>query len=157
MWTVDRNLQIATTMEGFGPPERRLSVSRFFDEIDGHADWPVSAHARAQSGLETVAELDRRGTLYSARAAPLFRGDGLLVGSIGHVAEAKRRRCGSSAAPLARELEEAVEAIDRSLRVLREAGGGAANARAIDEIDVATRSVQSAAQRLRERGPNGDQ
>ena len=151
MWTLDRNLQIATTMEGSGPPERRLTVSRFFDETGEHADWPAAAHARAQSGLGTVADLERGGRPYSARVAPLFRGDGLLIGSIGYVAEATPRRPGPSAGSLVRELEDAVAVIDRALQLLRASADGGALAQPLDEIDVATRSVQSAAQRLRQR------
>jgi hypothetical protein len=157
MWTVDRHLQIATTMEGSGPPERRLTVSRFFDATGEQAEWPVAAHVRAQSGLGTVTELERQGTRYSARVAPLFRTDGLLVGSIGYVVEATQRRSGPSAVALARELDEAVAAIDRSLLSLRTSAERGEFDEPLDEIDVATRSVQSVAQRLRERGrPDGE-
>jgi hypothetical protein len=152
MWTVDRNLQISTTMEGSGPPERRLTVSRFFDATDEHRDWPVAAHARAQSGLPTVTDFEHRGTRYSTRVAPLFRADGLLVGSVGYVVEATPRRAAPSAGSLASELEEAVAAIDRSLLMLRAAGEVAAHSHSIDEIDIATRSIQSVARRLARRG-----
>jgi hypothetical protein len=157
MWTVDRNLQIATTMEGSGPPERRLTVARFFDAAGEHADWPVAAHVRAQSGLATVAELERQGSPYSARVSPLFRTDGLLVGSIGYVVEATQRRSGRPAAALARELDEAVAAVDRSLLALRASAENGAGAQSLDEIDVATRSIQSVAQRLRQRGRADDE
>ena len=120
-------------------------------ETDEHADWPVSAHMRAQSSLGTVCELERGGMLYSARVAPLFRSDGLLVGSIGHVAEVARRRSGPSAASLATDLDEAVAVIDRSLLALRASAEAEALAQTLDEIDVATRSIQSAAQQLRQR------
>jgi hypothetical protein len=151
MWTVDRNLQVSTTMEGSGPPERRLTVSRFFDEIPGNGDWPVTAHVRAQSGLGTVCEVEHRGRRYSARVAPLFRRDGLLVGSIGYVVEATRRRSVSPVGSLARELDEAVAVIDRSLLTLRASAEAGALAESLDDIDVATRSVQSVAQRLCQR------
>jgi hypothetical protein len=151
MWTVDRHLQVSTTMEGSGPPERRLTVSRFFDEIPGHGDWPVTAHVRAQSGLGTVNELEHRGRRYSARVAPLFRRDGLLVGSIGYVVEATRRRSVSPVGSLARELDEAVAVIDRSLNMLRASAEGGELAESLDDIDVATRSIQSVAQRLCQR------
>jgi hypothetical protein len=157
MWTVDRNLQIATTMEGSGPPERRLTVARFFDATGEHSEWPVAAHVRAQSGLGTVAELERQGTRYSARVSPLFRTDGLLVGSIGYVVEATKRRSGPPAAALARELDEAVAVVDRSLLMLRASAEDGALAQSLDEIDVATRSIQSVAQRLRQRGRSDDE
>jgi hypothetical protein len=152
MWTVDRYLQISTTMEGSGAPERRLTVSRFFDATGEHSEWPVAAHVRAQSGLATVAELERQGTPYSARVSPLFRTDGLLVGSIGYVVEATQRRSGPPAAALASELDEAVAAVDRSLLMLRGSAENGALAQSLDDIDVATRSIQSVAQRLRQRG-----
>jgi hypothetical protein len=156
MWTVDRNLQVATTMEGSGPPERRLTVARFFDGTDEHAQWPVAAHVRAQSGLGTVAELERQGTRYSTRVSPLFRTDGLLVGSIGYVVEATQRRSGPPCAALSRELDEAVAVVDRALLVLRDSAEGGALAQTFDEIDVATRSIQSVARRLRQRGRSDD-
>jgi sirohydrochlorin ferrochelatase len=156
MWTVDRNLQIATTMEGSGPPERRTTVSRFFDATDEHAEWPVAAHVRAQSGLGTVADLERQGTRYSARVSPLFRTDGLLVGSIGYVVEATQRRVGPPAATLGRELDEAVAVVDRALLMLRASAEGGDHTQSLDEIDVATRSIQSVAQRLRQRGRSDD-
>jgi hypothetical protein len=151
MWSVDRNLQISTTMEGSGPPERRLTVSRFFDEINGHSEWPLAAHVRAQSGLGTVSELEYQGRPYSARVAPLFRSDGLLVGSIGYVVEATPWRPVSSTGSLARELDEAVAVIDHSLLMLRALAEGGALAESLYDIDVATRSVESVAQRLRQR------
>jgi hypothetical protein len=158
MWTVDRNLQIATTMEGSGPPERRLTVARFFDATDEHAEWPVAAHVRAQSGLATVAELESQGTRYCARVSPLFRTDGLLVGSIGYVVEATQRRSSPPAATLARDLDDAVAVVDRALLTLRAAAEeGGAPAESLDEIDVATRSIQSVAHRLRQRGRSDDE
>jgi hypothetical protein len=157
MWTVDRNLQIATTMEGSGPPERRLTVARFFDATDEHAEWPVAAHVRAQSGLGTVAELERQGSRYSARVSPLFRTDGLLVGSIGYVVEATQRRSGPPAATLGCELEEAVAVVDRAVLTLRASAESGALVQSLDEIDVATRSIQSVAQRLRQRGRSDDE